>query len=154
MARQGMKASPWSALSRDLGASRVVVHTEHPDFKITVTVVRPWIVGVPTTWEAHLSEMTSGLELSRRNILHRRDAEMWSWYHVVAAWPLLAEYRDLVQRQVAANLTQDALDDDERRLIVARIEKAAQRTANGDQADAVWWAGFESDLSSQSQEPA
>jgi len=141
-----MRSTGWQPLEHELGVSRSVGNVHYPEFSLLITLVRPWITGTPTAWEAHLTEVTTGLEMSRTGFVHRRDAEMWSWYRAVACWPLLVQYRDLLHEQFKANLSHDGKQADQRALIIARIEKVALRDSKRDQDDAAFWSDVEHNL--------
>jgi len=141
-----MRSTPWRTLDRELGASRTVLHNDHEGFRIVVTVARPWVMDSATTWSGHVHETTTGLTLWADDFIDRRSAEAWCWYRTVATWNLLAEYRDLLTAQHKAHAVLDGQEADQRHLVLARIEKMAERDEERDQFSAEFWLPFEADV--------
>lgn len=141
-----MKSTPWQALDRELGQSRVVTHLGHPDVHIHIVIARRWVMDLPTCWEAAVDEPVSGLTLFKDDFLHRRAAESWAWYRMCAMWTMVEEYRELIQRQARAHLASDGRDLDQRHVLLARIEKMAERDAERDQFSAEFWLPYEAEV--------
>jgi hypothetical protein len=130
------------------GGWREVFHEDPAlrDFKMTVSVMRPWCTDSPTSWTASIEEQTTGLSISQSGFCLRYDAEAWCHYHVSAAWEHLPRFREMMHRQFCASTLQDGMHADERAVLVSEICLGARRLADRDRMDQSYWDDVEDQL--------